>query len=209
MRTATMISLAIVLVSFIIGAYLYPSMPAEMASHWNARGEVNGYMEKFWSLFLMPVISLGMLLLFLAVPKMDPLKSNVAKFRKYFDNFVIVIMAFMLYIYMLTILWNLGMAFDISIALSPAFAIIFYYSGVLMEKSKRNWFIGFRTPWTMSSDRVWDKTNKLGGKLFKACGVIALLGVLFPVYAILFAIIPVIVSGIYTFVYSYAEYRKK
>ena len=75
----------IILAFFIIAIYLYPQMPDEMASHWNFRGEVDDYLPKFWGLFLMPLIALGLLLLFLLIPKIDPLKANIEKFRKYFD----------------------------------------------------------------------------------------------------------------------------
>ena len=56
MRTATIAALLIILVGFAIGIYLYPQMPDMMASHWNAEGIVDGYMSKFWGLFLMPLI---------------------------------------------------------------------------------------------------------------------------------------------------------
>jgi uncharacterized membrane protein len=114
----------------------------------------------------------------------------------------------MLYLYLLTIFWNIGFRFSIVFMLSPAFAILFYYAGILTENAKRNWFIGIRTPWTMSSDKVWDKTHKLGGMLFKVSGILALFGLLLPDYAFLLVVIPVVLVAIYTVVYSYFEYQK-
>jgi uncharacterized membrane protein len=93
--------------------------------------------------------------------------------------------------------------------LSPALAILFYSTGILIENAKRNWFIGIRTPWTMSSDKVWDKTHKLGGKLFKIVGILALLAIFFESYAILIIVVPVIIVSIYTIVYSYFGYQKE
>ncbi len=62
-------------------------------------------------------------------------------------------------------------------AMLPAgIGLLFYYIGVLMENAERNWFIGIRTPWTLSSDRVWRQTNRLGGRLFRAAGIAAMLG---------------------------------
>ena len=78
-----------------------------------------------------------------------------------------------------------------------------------MENSDRNWFIGIRTPWTLSSDRVWKRTNRLGGKLFKIAGIAAIFGAFFPGLAIYFIVVPAIfVAGI-TVVYSYIEYQKE
>ena len=209
MRKNNIIILLIISVSFIIGIYLYPKMPVEVASHWNIRGEVDNYMSKFWGLFLMPFISLGLFLLFLLIFKIDPLKANIKKFRKYFNGFKILIILFLFYIYLLTIFWNLGFKFDMGRIIMPAIGILFFYCGILIENAKRNWFIGIRTPWTLSNEIVWEKTHKIGGKLFKISGAIAFLGIIFPRYAVFFVLIPVILTVIYTVVYSYFEYQKE
>lgn len=184
-------------------------MPEKMASHWNFKGEVDGYISRFWGLFLMPFISVVLFLLFLLIPKIDPLKANIEKFRKYFDGFVVLIILFLFYLYLLTIFWNFGVKFSMNQVLAPAFGILFFYCGILIEKAKRNWFIGIRTPWTMSSEKVWEKTHKIGGRLFKISGIIALLGIFFPGLALFFVLIPVIFVVIYTVIYSYFEYRKE
>lgn len=209
MRKSEIIIFLIILISFIVGIYLYSQMPEKMASHWNIRGEVDGYISKFWGLFLMPFISLGLFLLFILIPRIDPLKANIEKFRRYFDTFIILIILFLFYLYLLTIFWNLGIRFSMSQFLAPAFGMLLYYCGVLTENAKRNWFIGIRTPWTLSSDKVWDKTHKIGGKLFKIAGIIAVLGVFFPNYTFFFVLIPVILVTVYTIIYSYFEYQKE
>ncbi|MCZ7383656.1 MAG: SdpI family protein [Candidatus Methanoperedens sp.] len=209
MRKSEIIIFGIIILSFAISIYYYPQMPEKVASHWNAEGQVNGYMSKFWELFLMPIISVGMLLLFILIPRIDPLKSNIQQFRKYYDGFIVLIMVFLFYLHLLTIFWNLGYTFNMITFLSPAFAILFYYSGILIENAKRNWFIGIRTPWTLSSDKVWDKTHKIGGKLFKIAGILALFAIFFESYAILVIVVPVIMISIYTVVYSYLEFQKE
>jgi len=199
----------IILLSFAIGVYFYSQMPDRMVSHWNVRGEADGYISKFWGLFLMPIISIVMVLLFLVIPKIDPLKENVKKFRKYFDAFIMLILLFLFYLYLLTIFWNRGARFNFIFALVPSFVILFYYLGVLTEHAEKNWFIGIRTPWTMSSETVWKKTHKLGGRLFKFSALIALAGMLFEGYAIYLVIIPIILTALYTTCYSYFVYRKE
>jgi len=209
MRKSEVIIVAIILLSFFVGIYYYPQMPDKIASHWNVQGNVDGYMSKFWGLFLMPIISLGMLLLFILIPRIDPLKSNIAQFRKHYDGFVVLITVFLFYLYLLTIFWNSGFRFNLITFLSPALAILFYYLGILTENAKRNWFIGIRTPWTLSSDKVWEKTHKIGGRLFKIAGILALGAVFFETAAIFFIIVPVIIISIYTVLYSYLEYQKE
>ena len=209
MQKSHFLIIILILISFGIGAYFSPQMPEKMASHWNTKGEADGYMSKFWGLFLMPIILLGLFLLFILIPKIDPLKENIAKFRKYFDGFIVLITLFLFYIYLLTIAWNLGKRFNMGQMMMPALGMLFYYCGILTENAKRNWFIGIKTPWTLSSERVWDKTHKIGGKLFKAAGLIAFLGIFFPNYAFYFILVPALLVAFYTIIYSYFEYQKE
>ena len=199
----------LILASFVLGAYLYPIMPERMASHWDASGSVNGYMPKLSGLFLMPIISTVLFLAFLVIPRIDPLKENIAKFRAYFDLFILLLFGFLFYLYLLTILWDLGYRFNIIQLMAPAIGLLIFYAGVLTENAKQNWFIGVRTPWTLSSVRVWNKTNRLAGKLFKAAGILAVLGAGLPQYAIFFILVPVILAGVYPIIYSYQEYQRE
>jgi len=209
MRKSEIAILGIILLPFILSFYFYPQMPEKIASHWNAQGQVDGYMSKFWGLFLMPFIFLGIGLLFVATTRIDPLKANIEKFRKYYDGFVVLVISFLFYLYILTICWNTGIRFNMVALLAPAFGLMFYYCGILTENAKRNWSIGIRTPWTLSSDLVWEKTHKIGGKLFKIAGVIAFVGVFFQSYSLFFILVPVTLVSAYTIVYSYIEYQKE
>ena len=146
-------------------------MPEKMASHWNIKGEVDGYMSRFWGLFLMPFILFGLGLLFILILRIDPLKENIEKFKKYYDGFIILFFIFMLTIYFQVILWNLGIKIGPNVILPVGLGVLFFYVGILCENAKQNWFIGIRTPWTLSSEKVWDKTHKIVGKLFKIAGI--------------------------------------
>lgn len=199
----------IILVSILVSIYAYPLVPEQMASHWNSVGQVNGYMPKLVGLALMPVIAIALLALFLVIPRIDPLRRNITKFRGYFDTFIVLMLLFLLYLHVIVIFANIGFAFNMIQVLAPAIGVVFYYAGVLISHAKKNWSIGIRTPWTMSSERVWNETHSRGGKLFKAAGIIAFLGIVFPDYAILFVLIPIIAVVVYTFVYSYVLYQKK
>ena len=209
MRKSEIIVLGIILLSFIIGIYLYPQMPEKMASHWNTQGQIDGYMSKFWGLFLMPFVLVGLALLFTAIPRIDPLKANIEKFRKYYDGFIILFFIFMLSIHFQVILWNIGIKISSNVILPIGIGILFFYVGILCENIKRNWFIGIRTPWTLSNDVVWDKTHKIGGKLFKIAGVVVLFGIFFQKYTLFFILAPVILVAAYTIIYSYVEYQKE
>jgi len=137
MKKSYWIVVIIILLSFGIGIYFYPQMTNSMVSHWSVQGEINGYISKFWGLFLMPIVSLGLFLLFLLIPKIDPLKENIEKFRKYFDRFVILVILFLFYIYILTILWNLKVSFTMNYATIPASALLFLYWNFIGESQKK------------------------------------------------------------------------
>jgi uncharacterized membrane protein len=213
MSTRNTIIVASILIIFatLVGIALWDRLPEQMASHWDANDQVNGYMSRFWSVFLMPLITTGLFLLFLAIPNIDPLKANIAQFRETFNLFIVLFVGFMLYIYFLTLLWNLGYTgFNMSEAMLPALGLLFFFLGYLMRKSKRNFFIGIRTPWTLSSDRVWDETHRVGSVLFMISGVLAFLGSFFGgMTAFWFIFVPMMVSVLVTLVYSYILYQRE
>jgi uncharacterized membrane protein len=209
MNWQRIIIISLIITSFIFSFYLYPAMPEKLATHWNAQGQANGYSTRFIGLFLMPLLMIFILLIFLVIPAVDPLKENIKKFRKYFDRFIVLMMIFFFYLHLMTLFWNLGFRFNFSLVIIPAVALIFYASGVLMEHAQRNWSIGIRTPWTISNEEVWLKTNKLGGKLFKISALISLLSLFWQEYLICFILLPVLASSIYLVIYSYLLYRKK
>jgi uncharacterized membrane protein len=208
MKSSSWITIAILAAFYIIAFTFYTQMPGQMASHWNAQGVVDGYTSKFLGLFLFPLIATGLTLVFLAIPQIDPLKSNIAKFRKYYDWFVVLFLFFFQYLYVLTILWNKNVSFDLMRALLPAMGVLFFYIGIMIQNSKRNYMIGIRTPWTLASDEVWNRTHKLGGRLFMVAGVLTIIGAIWPKYGIIFILAPVLLVTLISTVYSYIIYRK-
>src|SRR5690242_15093597 len=189
MSTRSMLIAVIILIALatLAGLLLWNRLPDPMASHWGMDDQANDTTSKFWGVFLMPLITTALLLLFLVIPAIDPLKANIARFRETFNLFIVLMTAFMVYIYALTLAWNLGYTnFRMSSAMLPALGLLFVFLGGLIQKSKRNFFIGIRTPWTLSSDTVWEETHRVGGRLFKISGVLALVGTYFPAYAFWF-----------------------
>ncbi len=166
------ISFLLILAATFVGLALYSQLPDPMPSHWNAAGQVDGSMSKFWGIFLLPLMTAGLTLLLLAVPAIDPLKANIAQFRGLYNAFIVGFVVYMLYVHGLTLAAALGYAFNMTMMLLPVMGLLFIGIGYLMKSAKRNFFIGIRTPWTLSSDTVWDETHKLGSKTFMASGVV-------------------------------------
>jgi uncharacterized membrane protein len=209
MRLVWVFVFSVVALSFIASLYAYPQLPERVASHWNAAGEVDGYMPRGWGSFLMPLVLLGLAGLFAVIPVIDPLRENIEKFRVYYDGFIAVMMLFMFGVHVQGLLWNLGHKISPNAVMPVGVGLLLYYAGVLTENAKRNWFIGIRTPWTLSNDVVWEKTHRIGGRMFKACGLIALAGVFIQEHVVYLILVPVLATAAYTTVYSYLEYRKE
>jgi uncharacterized membrane protein len=209
MRKSTLLAIGIIAASLIVSAYFYPHIPDMMPAHWNFEGEVDSYMPKIMGLLLMPVISFAMLLLFIAIPGIDPLKKNLEKFRGYYDGFVVILMVFLFYLHLLVIYWNFNPVLNVVQFLSPAIGLLFYYMGILIKNARMNWFVGIKTPWTLSNEKVWNRTHKRGGKLFRISGLLAIVGALFSGYAFYFILVPVVLSAAYLVAYSYFEYQKE
>ncbi|MEO0144446.1 MAG: SdpI family protein [candidate division WOR-3 bacterium] len=209
MKHFEIIILLIPLISFIIGVFFYPYMPEKIEIHWNTNFQVDQYVSKFWGLFSLPITLLLLSFLFIIIPKVDPLRENYKKFEKYYKGFCFLILIFLFLTYLWLIAWNIGIRIiSLSAFLSISLGIISFYLGILLENVKQNWFIGIRTPWTLSNEKVWDKTNKTAGKLFKFSSIIIFLGVIFPKYLIFLIVILAILISVYSIIYSYLLYQK-
>ena len=208
MKATRVISWVVILLAFVAGALVYPRLPEMVASHWNEFGEVDGYMPRLWGVFLVPLIMVAMGLLFLVIPAIDPLKHNIAMFRPQYDRFVVLMLLFMLAVHIFTLLWNMGLKISINRFMPVAMGLVFFFVGDLIRNAKRNFFVGIRTPWTLSNDVVWEKTHRLGAVLFQASGVVAALGALFERLSMWFILAPVMSAGLIPTVYSYFEFRR-
>lgn len=210
-RTTTILVLLMILGATVAGLLLWNQLPDPMASHWNINDQADGYMSRTWGVFMMPLITLGMLVLFLVIPSIDPLRANIAQFRGAFNLFIVLIITFMVYVYGLTLAWNLGYTgFRMSSAMLPALGLLFIFIGFMMRQARRNFFIGIRTPWTLSSDTVWEETHRIGAVLFMISGALAFLGGFFggiTAFWLMFA--PLMGSTIFLLMYSYVLYRRE
>lgn len=209
LRRCATASAVLVAVALAISAWVYPMLPERVASHWGVDGQVNGYSSRTFATIFVPALMAVLAALLLALPRLDPLRRNIESFRATYHRFVLVLLAFLLILHAVTIAWNLGYQVSIGTVLPVLLGGVFFAAGHLMQRSERNWFIGLRTPWTLSSDEVWRAANGRAGLLFKACGVVAILSALVPSYSFWFIIVPVLVATLYSVAYSYVLYRRQ
>lgn len=187
-----------------------PLLPERVPSHWNAAGEIDGYSSRNTALYLMPAMMLGLGVLILYIPQIDPLRANVEKFRTTYNWAVVGFAVFMLYMHAITLLAGLGVRFNMTAVMLPAMGGLFFGLGFLLDRARRNWFIGIRTPWTLSSDRVWEKTHRLGGLLFKVAGLLVVGGALLPGETSFWVMFGLIMAAAFVpVIYSYVAFRQE
>lgn len=198
-----------ILVTLLLTAAAWPFLPPVIASHWNAAGMADGSMDKLPGLAMLPLIMVVCVTLFAVLPRIDPLRENYGKFRTWYEGFVLVFVLFLLAIQVLMILWNAGYPPDMNRALPVLFGILFLSIGFLVEHTEPNWFVGIRTPWTLSSPAVWKKTHETGGTLFKLAGLVSFCGALAGPYAFAFILVPALAVAMFTVLYSYILHRRE
>lgn len=208
-RTTIIVSIVLIAVAVIVGIALYARLPDPIPAHWNAAGQVDGYMSKFWGVFLMPIITSVLLPLFLAIPHIDPLKANITKFLGVFNWFILGFVAYMLLLYGLILAAALGYPFNMTVILLPIVGLLFIGIGYMLSKARRNFFIGIRTPWTLSSETVWDKTHRLGSKLFMLGGAVTIVSAFFGETGIWLMLAIILAATLVPVVYSYILWRQE
>ncbi|MEF8830063.1 MAG: SdpI family protein [Halobacteriales archaeon] len=200
--------IAVALVAAAISAVFAPELPAEMVTTWSASGEPTGAMSRSTVLVGGPAMVLFVVALFEVIPRIDPLAANIRQFQAAYDAAAVVVAGFLAYVHALVVVWNLGHEFDLVVGLAPALSVLYVAVGFLLERAERNWFVGIRTPWTLSSERVWRDTHDLAATLFKATGVVALGALVVPDDAIYFVVAPAVAVSLVGTVYSFVRYRQ-
>ena len=207
--------IAIIALIFAIAIYAEPlvrtNINGDMLGHWGADGKVDGMISKTVGIYLIPVLTVILYLGLLVIPKIEVYQKNLEDFAAQFWGFKVMLVFVMGVIYVATLLPNLGFwkSTDPLIIIVPAIAMLFFYVGYMLNFTKRNYFIGVRTPWTLADEKIWEKTNKLAGKLFWVCGALTLVSLVTPsdvrVWMIL---LPLLLLTIGVSLYSLWEYRK-
>ena len=150
----------------------YPYLPEKVPIHWNLRGEVDGYGQKQWAVFLTPGVMIALLGLFRVLPWLSPKPFTLDTFRGTYEFAVALTMGLMAYIHGLTLWAAWAGPVDLGRALIAGLCLFFALLGNVLGKVRRNFFMGVRTPWTLASERVWIDTHRLAARLFVAAGVI-------------------------------------
>ena len=193
---------------FLMAALTWSSAPERIPVHWNAAGQVDRYGGKVEGLLAIPLMTLGIYLLLLVLPRFDPGRANYARFAGTYLLLRLGLVILLALLYAVVLLWIRGYPVDVSTVVPLAVGALLIVLGNLMGKIRPNWFVGIRTPWTLSSKVSWIRTHRLGGWLFIAIGLaMVLTGALHWVWATQLVMGLVLGSVVVMFAYSYLAWR--
>jgi uncharacterized membrane protein len=87
-----------------------------------------------------------------------------------------------------------------------SFFALFVVMGNVIGKVQRNFWMGIRTPWTLASEAVWNRTHRVAAWLWVAAGLIGVFLVLVGVpYWV--ALVILLVATLYPALYSLVLYK--
>jgi uncharacterized membrane protein len=203
------IPLVLIVIAVFVSIFAYPHLPDRVPTHWNASGEVNGWSSRLWGAWMLPLTMALVWLILRAVPHIDPRKANYAKFQGMYDWLVILVIAFMLAIHVVIILAATGSPIEMHKVMMPSVGIFIAALGFLLPRVHPNWFVGIRTPWTLTSDISWERTHKIAGPLFIALGVLIVASTaIAPTTAIWILVVAAVGITIFLFAYSYQVWKE-
>lgn len=189
---------------------LYTRLPEQMPMHWDFNGTVS-YSDK-WQLLIVALMSPVMAVTFWLCPKMDPHQENYAKFGDGYETFQLVMMLFMLVIIGICLIEGLRPnTVNVSLVICALCSLLLVVLGNMMPKFRQNFFCGIKNPWTLSSETVWVRTHRFGGRLMFGAGIIGLIGAFVPNEIIRFValLVPSMIAALIPTLYSYLLFRRE
>lgn len=202
--------LSITLLTLVAWIIALPHLPATMPIHWGANGEADGFATKINAMILTVGIMVLIYFIIAFVPRIDPRKENYKYFSKTYNILLNAVLLLFFFVNMSTILQGLGYNVPMSYIAPIMAGLVFIIIGNYLQRVRSNYFMGIRTPWTLSNENVWKKTHRLSGKIFFIGGLLILISAFLPdgyKSVILWGSIVLCVAVPY--LYSYVAYKKE
>jgi uncharacterized membrane protein len=168
----TIVAGCFVVVILGIAAWAYPQLPAMAPTHWDAAGNVNGWMPRFWAVAVPVLLMLGLAIMTPLLPRISPRRFAITPFARVYGVMMLAIQALLLVVFAAALLAGTGRHVPIVLIVTLAVGALLMILGNYMGKLRKNFFIGIRTPWTLASDAVWERTQRLAGWLFVLAGLV-------------------------------------
>lgn len=169
-----------VLAAVIASVVVYPRLPEVIPTHWDIEGDVNGWSSRFWGAFGLPLAMVGTYAMMRLLPLVDPRRDNYTKFENAYEGIVLTILVFLLGVHIVVLRAALGYPVSMQRVMPLGMGALFIAIGNLLPRARSNFFVGIRTPWTLSSERSWERTHRAGGYVFVVIGLLMVAASFFP-----------------------------
>lgn len=205
LRKSSIISIiASILILITFNILFYDKMPAELPTHWNFQGQADDYSSKFDAMVLTHGFLVVMNIFACFMLDNDPRNKKQKNFLMTLSK--LAMPALMLVVYTITVMVGLGRDINVSVIIPLFVGLLFIAIGNYLPKTRRNYTMGIKLPWTLNSDENWRRTHRLGGICFVIIGLCLILSV-FLKSEIVF-LVPLFLGAIIPAVYSYYLYTK-
>lgn len=192
-----------ILLFALVNLLFYKKMPETLPTHWGFNNKIDGYSSKFTTLITTPL-----LLIFLNIFSCFMLDNDPKNKDK--NNFVITIgkatiPLVMLITFVISVFYGLGKKINVMVIISIFVGFLLILIGNYLPKTKRNYTVGIKLPWTLNSDENWNKTHRLAGYFFILGGIFFLFTPFIGNEYLVFLTIMII--GIIPAIYSFYLYK--
>ncbi|MEN3780796.1 MULTISPECIES: SdpI family protein [Priestia] len=202
--------LGITLLTLVAWLIALPHLPATMPIHWGANGEADGFATKINAMILTVGIMVLIYFIIAFVPRIDPRKENYKYFSKTYNILLNAVLLLFFFVNMSTILQGLGYNVPMSYIAPIMAGLVFIIIGNYLQRVRSNYFMGIRTPWTLSNENVWKKTHRLSGKIFFIGGLLILISAFLPDgYKSVIMWGSIVLCVAIPYLYSYVAYKKE
>ncbi|MFE4121380.1 SdpI family protein [Priestia sp. YIM B13486] len=202
--------LSITVLTLVAWLVALPHLPAEMPIHWGANGEADGFATKINAMILTVGIMVLIYFIIAFVPRIDPRKENYKYFSKTYNILLNAVLLLFFFVNMSTILQGLGYNVPMSYIAPIMAGLVFIIIGNYLQRVRSNYFMGIRTPWTLSNETVWKKTHRLSGKIFFIGGLLILISAFLPDgYKSVIMWGSIVLCVAIPYLYSYLAYKKE
>ncbi|MEE3892746.1 SdpI family protein [Priestia megaterium] len=202
--------LSITVLTLVAWLIALPHLPATMPIHWGANGEADGFATKINAMILTVGIMVLIYFIIAFVPRIDPRKENYKYFSKTYNIVLNAVLLLFFFVNMSTILQGLGYNVPMSYIAPIMAGLVFIIIGNYLQRVRSNYFMGIRTPWTLSNETVWKKTHRLSGKLFFIGGLLILISAFLPDgYKSVIMWGSIVLCVAIPYLYSYLAYKKE
>lgn len=185
------------------------SADALVPIHWGPDGKADGFAPPLVAFLMLPATTLGIVLLLELVPRVEPRRENLRRSASAYRTVSIAIVLLFGAVQAFVVLSGVGVDLPVNLVFGAGVGALFVVIGNVMGTVRSNYMFGVRTPWTLASDRSWDRTHRLVGRLFVLGGIgIAVAALALPEPAMFVAIVSFVVAILVAaFWYSYRVWK--